>query len=574
MLRRFSPPRAVLGMLLGIGLSLAAAPASAAPKDDKALKAFKQAMEEDYLDTKFEEAEKKIRSALDTCGSSGCSAPVKAKLYVGLGIILIGGKNARDEGQKAFSEALKLDPNAAPDPDYVTSDIKNAFEDAKKSGGGSGSTSKPTPSDGPVTVNPIPAQKVNTPVPLYVTLDEDVTKRVMTVSVTYKPVGGGEAKTLDLEKSGRAWRVNIPCGAVAKRGTLKYWVVVKDKKGKELASSGSADEPLTTAIQNDVDGKPPSWPGFAPPEQCAGGGDSGSSGGGDDSGSSHRQCIDDKDCPGGESCAVNECLKKPDGGGGSSKPDKGSDDDSKGAKLNWIRLTFAPDFAMVSGQDVCGFQDAYEGGEPELANDPTFVCVRNADGENHARYVGQTTSGQGNNVNFGFGVATMRLMLGYDRVLIKGLSIGARVGFAFNGTNEDFASFIPVHAEGRLMYTIGRNPFAGQVVRPWIYLSGGLAQVDTAVDVDVLEDGVACGAANPGDTSSPCTIESSDGVLEERVQTLRAIKQGGLGFAGLGVGVSFVPVDMFEINLGVKFSVTFPYVVPVFSPEIGIGVGF
>ncbi len=191
-------------MLLGIGLFLAAAPASAAPKDDKALKTFKQAMEEDYLDTKFEEAEKKLRSAIDACGSSGCSAPVKAKLYIGLGVVLIGGKNARDEGQKAFADALKLDASAAPDPDYVTSDIKNAFEDAKKSSGSSGSSgpSKPPTAEGPVNVNPIPAQKVNTPVPLYVTLDEDVTKRVMTVSVSYKPVGGGETKTLDLEKSG------------------------------------------------------------------------------------------------------------------------------------------------------------------------------------------------------------------------------------------------------------------------------------------------------------------------------------------------------------------------------------
>ncbi|NUP09310.1 MAG: hypothetical protein HOW73_24930 [Polyangiaceae bacterium] len=229
---------------------------------------------------------------------------------------------------------------------------------------------------------------------------------------------------------------------------------------------------------------------------------------------------------------------------------------------------------MISGEDVCGFEDAYEGGTPEVANDPTFVCVRNPEGENKSRYLGQTTPGQGNNVNFGFGVATMRLMLGYDRVLIKGLSIGARVGWAFNGTNEDFASFIPVHAEGRLMYTIGKDPFAGQVVRPWVYVSGGLAQVDTAVDVDVLEDGAACGADDADDPDSPCTIESAGGVLEPRIQTLRAIKQGGLGFAGLGVGVSFVPVDLFEINIGVKFSVTFPYVVPVFSPEAGIGVGF
>lgn len=561
-------------LLVGAALSISAVSytsvAHAAPKDDKALKSFKQAMEEDYLDTKFDEAEKKLKGALDICGSSGCSPAVKAKIYMGLGVVLIGGKGKKDEGVKAFSEGLKLDASAAPDPDYITSDIKTAYDEAKKSAGSGNSgsnngSSNPPPSGQGMTLAPIPEQRLNTPVPIYVTLDEETAKKVVSVIVTYKAVGGDEERTLELEKSGKAFRGNIPCNAVTKKGTLQYWIVGKDKKGKEAGSVGSSGDLLATEIKADVDGKAPSWPGFAPPEPCKG-----DVAAPEDSGSSHRQCVDNKDCPDNEQCTTNECLRKP--GESGSKPPEEKDD--SGAKLNWIRLSFSPDFAMISGEDVCGFTDAYAGGTPEAANDPTYVCVRNPDGENRTRYLGMTTPGQGNNVNFGFGVATMRLMLGYDRVLIKGLSIGARIGWAFNGTNEEFASFIPVHAEGRLAYTIGANPFAGQVVRPWVYLAGGLMQVDTAVAVDVLEDGVACGADDPGDPASACTVASSDGVLEPRIQTLRAIKQGGLGFAGLGVGVSFVPVDLFEINVGVKFSVTFPYVVPVFSPEVGVGIGF
>jgi hypothetical protein len=269
---------------------------------------------------------------------------------------------------------------------------------------------------------------------------------------------------------------------------------------------------------------------------------------------------------------VNECLLKPkEGGGGEEK----KPEEESNVRRHWISLTFVPDFAMISGSDVCGYADAYDGGAPDQANEPTFVCVRNPDGENKSQYLGQPTPGQGNNVNFGFGVATMRLMLGYEGVIIKGLSAGLRLGWAFNGTNEEFASFIPFHAEGRLRYTFGAEPFSGQVVRPWLFIAGGLAQVDVPVEVDVLEDGEACGAADPGDPASPCTASMSDGtVAEERIQTLRAIKQGGLGFAGGGAGVSFVPVDLFEINVGLRFSVTFPYVVPILSPEIGVGVGF
>jgi len=554
---------------------LVARPASAAPKDAKAEKAFKQAMEDDYLNTNFDDAEKKLNTAITECGSSGCSSRVKARLYVALGTVLIGGKGKKDDGKQAFIDGLKLDANAAPDPDYITSDIKTIFEEAKKGGGSGPSSPGPTnlSSEG-MSLIPIAAQKVNTPVPIYVTVDEDAAKKVASITLTYTGTAGGK-KEVELEKSGKGFRINIPCGAVKKKGTLKYWVVAKDKKGKESLTIGSSGEPVTTEIAADLNDKPPSWPGFAPPEQCAGGGGGDDTPVEDDSGSSKRQCVDTGDCPSGEQCSGNVCLKKVSASEGGEPPGTGSEDEeSKGAKLNWIRLTFAPDFSMISGEDVCGFRDSYGENSPGEAYRDDFVCVKNPEGENKTRYIGQPTVGQGNNVNFGFGVATMRLMLGYDRVLIKGLSVGARLGWAFNGTNEEFASFIPVHAEGNLRYTIGSNPFAGQVVRPWVFISGGLAQVDTVVDVDVLEDGEACGASDPSSPNSECTVDSADGVIEPRIQTLRAIKQAGLGFAGAGVGVSFVPVDLFEINLGVKFSVTIPVVVPVFSPEIGIGFGF
>lgn len=559
-----------LSVLCSLLVSLAS-PALAAPKDAQAQKALKKAMEEDYLDTKFDDAEQKLNNAIEACGGSGCAKPVKAKLYIALGVVLVGGKNKKSDGRNAFIEALKLDKKAEPDSDYVTNDIKTVFEEAKKKAGSGGGSDTPPPEEGPLTVSPVPQQKANTPVPIYVQMDDETAKNVTSMVVKYKGEGATTAKELKLERSGKAYRGNVPCAGTKKKGTLSYWVIARDKKDKEVATAGSEDSPLTTEIVDEVDGKAPSWPGFAPPEPCAGGG----AGGGDDtSGSSRRQCIDDKDCPSGETCSNNECLKKPSGGGGGGENLNPGEDASDEGRLNWIRLTFAPDFTIISGEDLCGFKDAYEGKTPSQAYNTNYVCVRNPDSENPSRYLGQPTPGQGNNVNTGFGVSTMRLTLGYDRVIIKGFSLGARVGYVFNGTNEDFASFIPVHAEARAAYTFGDNPWKGQVVRPWIFLAGGFAQVDTAVEVDVLEDGEACGAAEPSDTNSACTIDSESGEPEPRIQTVRAIQQAGLGFAGGGAGVSFVPVDLFEINVGVKVSVTFPVVVPVFSPEVGIGFGF
>ncbi len=553
-------------LLFGLLLSAPARDAWAAPKDAQAQKALKQAMEEDYLDTKFDDAEKKLRNAIEACGDSGCAKPVKAKLYIGLGVVLGGGKGQKSDARQAFVDALKLDRKAAPDPDYVTSDIKAIFDEAQKKAG-SGGGEPPPEDDGPLTVVPVPEQKQNTPVPLYASMDEDTAKAVASVVVKYIGAGSSSTRELKLERSGKSYRGNVPCAATKKTGTLKYWVIARDKKDKEVATAGSEDSPLTTEILADIDGKPPSWPGFAPPEPCKGGGAVE-----DDSGSSKRQCIDDKDCPSGEACSTNECLKKA-SGDGPVDPGTG-EEDTDDRRMNWIRLTFAPDFTIVSGEDICGFKDGYTGDTPTQAFDESVVCAKNPGSEKPSRYLGQPTPGQGNNVNTGFGVSTMRLMLGYDRVIVEGLTLGARVGYAFNGTNEEFASFIPVHAEGRVAYTFGSSPWSGQVVRPWIFVSGGLAQVDTAVEVDVLEDGTACGAADPKDNGSDCTIPSESGDPEPRIQTVRAIKQAGLGFAGGGGGISFVPVPLFEINVGLKVSATFPVVVAVFSPELGIGFGF
>ena len=208
------------------------APAHAAPKDAQAQKAFKQAMEEDYLDTNFDGAQKKLEKAIETCGSSGCAGPIKAKLYIALGVVLGGGKGAKDGALKAFIEAIKLDKSAAPDPDYITSDIKSIFEDAQKkagkSDGGSG-TASPPPTGGALIVAPVEAQKKGVPIPVYVTIDAEQAPEVARVELSYIGAGSSSKKTLKLERAGKAYRGNIPCGAVKKTGTVRYWLTAFDK---------------------------------------------------------------------------------------------------------------------------------------------------------------------------------------------------------------------------------------------------------------------------------------------------------------------------------------------------------
>jgi hypothetical protein len=227
-------------------------------------------------------------------------------------------------------------------------------------------------------------------------------------------------------------------------------------------------------------------------------------------------------------------------------------------RKNWISLSYATDLAVVSGSDVCPV-DSQNGGH--------YVCAR-ADG---TRYNGAPTPGNADNINTGVALATMRIMLGYDRAFYPNFTLGARIGFAWNGASAPGAAFLPLHAEARFGVWPGRDPFTG-TVRPFFMLSGGVAQVDAKAKVQVLEDGNKCGAANPANTYSPCTLPQ--GMPEARQQTLTVFRQDGLGFAALAFGIQFMPSTRVGMHLAVRGGVSFPSVAAIFSPELGLDVGF
>ncbi len=579
--------RRLAGAAAVVVASVVAPPALAAPKDAQADKAYKQAMEDDYLDSKFDDAKSVLDKAIDACGDAGCSTKVKAHLLMGRASVLGIGKKKLDQAKDSFVQALKLDPSATPDPDYMNDDLKTAFADAQKIAKKGGGT--PPPSSGNDTGggtgldHAVPEeQKVNTPLPLYVGVGDDIAKKVASVVVTYVATNGGDAQEVTLEKSGKGFRGNVPCAATKKKGKLKYWVTAKDKNDKVVASVGTEDAPNETTIKASLDDKPPSWPGFAPPDSCGGGG-SEMSDADIRAKSSLRQCIDNGDCPPTEKCSQNTCLLKPtDADAGSSDTGDTGDssaptDPTKEKKRRfWFSLTFQPDIDVVSGSEICT-----KNGQTTQ----NFVClrppgtggVRDAGGNPAlSAYTGTPTANQGDDITGGVGFGQARLLAGFDAVIVDNFSLGLRIGYAFNGSPAP-ASFIPAHVEAHAEYAFGSRAYTGAIARPFVKLGGGFGQFDVETDVPVAEDGVVCGATDPKSFKSDCAAGygkagGAKGVT--RVQTLEAIKQAGLGFIDVGGGVSILPAKMFAINIGFAFTATVPVFMPVLSPDLGIALGF
>jgi hypothetical protein len=529
---RLAPAAAILAVILGA--SLAPSSALAGPKDPQAEKALKQAMEDDYLETRFDKAEQRLRAAIEACGTDGCAPKMKARLFVALGTVLAGGKNQLDDARDAYVDALRLDADAALDPDLVKTEISYAFEKARAE------LKMGTPAAAVETLSHTtpPEQQVQTPVPLYILLPSELAAKTKKVTVSYLAPGAADWKSLVMKKVGElGFGINVPCADLGKVGRLQYHLAVVDEGGAVLAEAGSRKAPLTTTIKEKLSGEPPRWPGFAPPERCGNKVESGPS-----------QCLDDRQCNSGFVCTAGLCAA-PSGGSGSSD-----------RRSNWFTVTFSPDVSIISGDEVCS-----EAGQQE----DHFVCLR----EDGTRYRGTPATGAGsaNNVNTGLLLSTMRVALAYDRVLIDNLTLGLRVGFAFNGTSDGGASFLPLHLEGRASYWFGDKPFESLGARPFVMVSGGLAQVDSKTDVQVLESDASCGAT---DMAGICANPSSDGVRERKTQTLNASKQAGQGFVGIGGGITYAPIEAVALHLAVRASVTLPVVTAVFSPEAGASVGF
>jgi len=173
---------------------------------------------------------------------------------------------------------------------------------------------------------------------------------------------------------------------------------------------------------------------------------------------------------------------------------------SKFAK-NWLSLHFEQDLLLYSSQDqVCTSNGGGKGAE-------NYSCFQNG-----APFNDTITSGDGNHVAGGLGRATARILVGFDHLLTSNLSLGLRLGYAFGGRPPSADKFFPFHAELRANYWFGSSPFESSGLRPFVSLSGGLAEVDGKVSVEYYDENGA-------------------------KRTLDAWRKTGKAFAGLGFGV-------------------------------------
>lgn len=151
--------------------------------------------------------------------------------------------------------------------------------------------------------------------------------------------------------------------------------------------------------------------------------------------------------------------------------------------VNWLSVMLQQDFLVYT--DTKGVCPSADQNGKEFPGQAGYSC-RDADGV----YKEPVYSGAGNEVHGGFGLATLRINIGYDRVLASRLMLGARFGLLLLKAPSVTGGKAPkpVGGEARVAYYFGDSPFERQGIRPYTSFAVGYAEVDGKVSVVYYKD--------------------------------------------------------------------------------------
>jgi len=553
-------PKSVLVLaVLACALSFARR-AAGAPKDTQALKLDDDAINIDYLATKFGDAEKKLKLGLTLCSKpDACSPNVVAQLHRDLGIVYVVASRP-DEAKAQFVDALKADPSTRLPKELATPEIEQVFSAAK--GGGAPAPPSPAAPTKPPAPAPSPASggadeiihvppsesAIMTPLPLYAELPEGMSPTK--VQVKYRPFGTPDWKTAPMKKMKTGYGVELPCIEIGTTpGDLKYYIQAVGSGGEVLATTGTKNAPLRVPIKSSIAGEPAHLPGKPPPKPCSGPG-------GSDCPPEFPGCNQSKkgagfSCEADDECQSSQCKN---GTCFSEEPAESKCDSDTGCEAGqWCRLGVcaSPKKNWVGGVVQ---QDAV------LAPAASNVCLNQTDygcfdGDGNfydGTHALQDHSGE---VATGFTRSTTRIMLAYDRVLGDNFTVGIRAGYAFGAgpVAEGGKPFFPAHLEARGGYWFGTDPFIRLGIRPYLLVGGGAAQFDAKVLVKVYD--------TTNSTTNPDPL------------TFNAWRKMGTFFATGGVGVMYAIDHNSGVTGELKGMATFPTFGVALALQLGFTIG-
>lgn len=456
---------------------------------ETAAKATLKRAAQDYLATDYAAGAARLRRAIRGCGTTNCTTATRAVLLRDLGTMQFR-LGQMDAAKRAWADALTIDPTLSLNPDYETPDLRSVWDDVRASTGGMVDTGDAAQPTGDFTHTPAAAQKVNTPLPVYV--EYPGTSAVARVVVKYQGAGGAGWSRLDLKRLGSGWGGLIPCGDV-KRGILLYWIQGFDDGGDPIASSGDPKHLYAIPIHDDLTGEPPHLPGMSAPGACGAG----------------------TGCPRGPGC-----VEEPAAGEREGARSKPASERPAFARV-WVGVSgVIPELAqMPGGQNLCALNAS-----ALPANSIGATCTN----PNGTDFPSRATAAQNNQLNeagqagqYGGGirVGDVRVMGAFDYALSPSWLVGARLGYVLNAypgqaaVHDGHALGSKILAEVRGTYLFGDAPLTHIGFLPMTFVGTGVSEFDTHVTrVVTLADVAGQEPVNIWVTDAPFFVALGGGV--------------------------------------------------------------
>jgi hypothetical protein len=217
-----------------------------------------------YQQLEFETALRLLSEALDQSERAGLTQhPIRARTFVTMGIVTLGGFKQRDKAVKLFRKALQIQPEVRLSPGLANPEIQAAFDEAVATLGNA--SDDDLPPEKALVHEPVRVGQTGRAVPITVVPD----KALEAGSVVLRYRASSSATFTDLAMTRGAdgsYAASIPASATDGE-QVTYFIEARRANGSVVVGRGSAADPIVVSLAR------PSAPS-APVVAAAGGGGS------------------------------------------------------------------------------------------------------------------------------------------------------------------------------------------------------------------------------------------------------------------------------------------------------------
>ena len=201
---------------------------------------------ESYHRLEFDTAVGLLNEALNLSETAGLTQhPIRARTFVTLGIVTLGGFKQREQAVKYFRKALQIQPEVRLSPGLANPDIQAAFDEAIS--GLANSSADDLPPDKALVHEPVRTGQAGQPVVITVMPDKDLESSA--VILRYRAAAASSFTDLPMLKGMTAGALEASIPASATTGSqVAYFIEARRANGSVLVARGSAADPMVVAL--------------------------------------------------------------------------------------------------------------------------------------------------------------------------------------------------------------------------------------------------------------------------------------------------------------------------------------